>query len=155
MATELTIQEEVLAANLRISSKTFMELREIFDLVDLDHGGSIQASELSELMKTLGMNDCERIVTKMMNEFGKDDIDFESFCKSMCKKSDIYQDKEEIRAAFFYLFGKHNTTVKSIVNILQQYVSDPKLLEVVKSVIPGEKLNVLQFLDKSLDSFSS
>ena len=41
------------------------EFREIFNLVDLDHGGSIDAEELGSLMDLLGMNATEDEIEAM------------------------------------------------------------------------------------------
>ena len=56
------------------------ELLEIFRLVDLDHGGTISAEELGQLMSTLGIRATKVELDTMLSEIGIDgeEIDFKS-----------------------------------------------------------------------------
>jgi Ca2+-binding EF-hand superfamily protein len=45
-----------------IPSDELAELTEIFNLVDIDHGGSIDGAELKQLMQTLGIQTTEVFV---------------------------------------------------------------------------------------------
>ena len=51
-----------------VSDEDIAEYREIFSLVDLDHGGTIDCEELGELMDLLGMNVTDDEVEQMVNE---------------------------------------------------------------------------------------
>ncbi|KAJ3332596.1 hypothetical protein HDU91_003076 [Kappamyces sp. JEL0680] len=56
------------------------ELKEIFQLVDLDHGGTISRSELETLMKTVGLSTSNNDMQLLMSEIdptGSGEIDFE------------------------------------------------------------------------------
>ena len=150
MSYDFTIQEELLISNLGITKKTFIELKEIFDLVDLDHGGSIQASELQELIKTLGVKK-EGMVDKIMKEFGDNDIPFESFCSAMTRKQESPLDLQEVKDAFLYLFGKQTVPVDLITTILQKYIHDETLNELVKSVFPNEMVNLTKVMENLIE----
>ena len=56
------------------------ELKEIFQLVDLDHGGTISRNELEILMKTVGLSATNNDMQLLMSEIdptGSGEIDFE------------------------------------------------------------------------------
>jgi Ca2+-binding EF-hand superfamily protein len=56
------------------------EFKEIFQLVDLDHGGTISRSELEILMKTVGLSATNNDMQLLMSEIdptGSGEIDFE------------------------------------------------------------------------------
>jgi calmodulin len=58
------------------------DLREIFNLVDLDGGGTISKDELNTLMFTIGIKLSDSEITNMIYEVGggyTEDIDFD--CK--------------------------------------------------------------------------
>ena len=53
------------------------EFREIFNLVDLDGGGSIDLDELRELMDLLGMNASKDEMEAMVNEIDDDQENYQ------------------------------------------------------------------------------
>ena len=72
-----------------LSEDEVAEFREIFNLVDRDGGGSITASELGELMDTLGIDASPEEIEAMIKEIDQDgdgDIDFEEFVAVMSRK---------------------------------------------------------------------
>jgi calmodulin len=48
------------------------EFREIFDLFDSDGGGSIDASELGSVMRTLGKHPSEEELVKLVKQIDED-----------------------------------------------------------------------------------
>ena len=69
-----------------LSEQQLEEFREVFNLFDKDGGGTISASELGTVMRSLGQNPSETEVENMIREVdmdGNGEIDFEEFCKHM------------------------------------------------------------------------
>ena len=63
-----------------LSSEELAEFREIFNLVDLDKGGSISKDELKQLMTTLGLKPTQEELNAMVDEIDTDksgEIDFD------------------------------------------------------------------------------
>lgn len=74
-ATEQVIPETAL------TESELSELREIFDLLDLDKGGTISKEEIQSFMISLGMDASKSEITNMVQEIdfqGAEDIDFDS-----------------------------------------------------------------------------
>jgi len=72
-----------------VSAAEIAEYREIFSLVDLDHGGTIDVEELEQLMDLLGMNVTEDEVLEMIQEIdttGTDEVSFADFVRVVSKK---------------------------------------------------------------------
>ena len=72
-----------------VSDAEIAEYREIFSLVDLDHGGTIDCEELETLMDLLGMNVTEDEVLEMIQEIdttGTDEVSFSDFVRVVSKK---------------------------------------------------------------------
>ena len=79
------------------------EFREIFNLVDLDGGGSIDLDELKDLMDLLGMNATKDEMEAMVNEIdseGKGEISFHDFVKVMSKKVTPDYSSDQVISAF-------------------------------------------------------
>ena len=79
------------------------EFREIFNLVDLDGGGSIDLDELRELMDLLGMNASKDEMEAMVNEIdseGTGEISFHDFVKVMSKKVTPDYTPDQVVSAF-------------------------------------------------------
>ena len=54
-----------------MTEEELKEFQELFDLVDLDHGGSISPEELGSLMETLGLKPSQaRCLACSRDEFG-------------------------------------------------------------------------------------
>eukprot|EP00760_Papus_ankaliazontas_P028059 PhM_4_TR3509/c0_g1_i1/m.39139/K02183/CALM; calmodulin len=79
------------------------EFKEIFDLVDEDHGGSISKDELRKLMETLRLKPTEEELDAMMKEVdtdGSGDIDFNEFVTVMSRRVQADYTPEQLKAAF-------------------------------------------------------
>jgi calmodulin len=79
------------------------DLREIFELVDLDRSGSISNEELHQLMRMLGMQVTMEDVTVMVSEIDENNdgaIQFDEFLAVMSKKMRASYVASQIRDAF-------------------------------------------------------
>jgi Ca2+-binding EF-hand superfamily protein len=78
-AEEMAMMKE-LAQRTGNKLEEIQELKEIFQLVDLDHGGTISRDELESLMKTVGLRTTNNDMKLLMSEVdptGSGEIDFE------------------------------------------------------------------------------
>lgn len=79
------------------------DLREIFELVDLDRSGSISNEELHQLMRMLGMQVTMDDVTQMVSEIDENNdgaIQFDEFLAVMSRKMRASYVASQIREAF-------------------------------------------------------
>ena len=86
-----------------LSRDEVLEFREIFNLVDLDRGGSISIEELGSLMKTLGFKPSQAELNQMVLEIDEDgngEIDFDEFIQVMSRRAASTRSPDEIKAAF-------------------------------------------------------
>ncbi|XP_010548415.1 PREDICTED: calcium-binding protein CML19 [Tarenaya hassleriana] len=79
------------------------EIREVFDLFDIDGSGTIDAAELSVAMRTLGFEINDEQINELMAEVDKDRsgaIDFDEFVQMMTTKLSERDSMEELSRAF-------------------------------------------------------
>ena len=80
--------------------------REIFDLIDLDGGGSLDAEEMMKLMDMLGMLAMEEEVIELIEQIdstGDGEVYFEDFVEATNKKVEVdYKAKDVIKAFDFF-----------------------------------------------------
>jgi Ca2+-binding EF-hand superfamily protein len=73
------------------------EYHEIFDIIDLDHGGTIDRHELEELLDLLSMDHTQAELDQLMEQAGTnedDEVPFQNFLKAVtCKPSQRYNRK--------------------------------------------------------------
>jgi Ca2+-binding EF-hand superfamily protein len=67
MAQLAEITPELISSS-GLSTAELQELLEIFQLVDLDHGGTISTEELGTLMSTMGIRSSKEETENMLNE---------------------------------------------------------------------------------------
>ncbi|KAJ3263429.1 hypothetical protein HDU76_012288, partial [Blyttiomyces sp. JEL0837] len=99
-----------------LTVEQLQELVEIFQLVDVDHGGTISTDELETLMKTLGLRATQTeldAMVKELDEAGTGEIDFESFVKGMTRKVETDLTEDDLLKAFktFCIYDKDNNVV--------------------------------------------
>ena len=78
-----------LAEKYSTTSQEVQEFREMFQLVDLDHGGSIDGEELGKLLSLLGMEKSEEEIQEMVDKIdttGEREVFFPDFVRAL--KSD-------------------------------------------------------------------
>mmetsp|Transcript_5360 Transcript_5360/g.7249 ORF Transcript_5360/g.7249 Transcript_5360/m.7249 type:complete len:156 (+) Transcript_5360:193-660(+) len=93
----------VKVGSVELTEEEVSEFREVFDLVDLDKGGSISASEVKDLMSLLGMNPTHEEVVVMVSEIDVDGngvVDFEEFLQVMAGQQATNYTKRELLRAF-------------------------------------------------------
>ena len=90
------------------SLNEILEYREIFELVDTDKGGSIDAEELRKLVDLLNMDTSEDELDEMMKEIdttGEGEIFFPDFVRCMLTKPRIDYTIDDVTTAFQTLAG--------------------------------------------------
>mmetsp|Transcript_8608 Transcript_8608/g.19800 ORF Transcript_8608/g.19800 Transcript_8608/m.19800 type:complete len:158 (+) Transcript_8608:47-520(+) len=93
----------MVAGHPHLTEEELQEFRELFDLVDLDKGGSISPEELGSLMETLGLKPNQDELDAMIREIDQDgngEIEFDEFVQVMSRKVQPTYTPEEVKAAF-------------------------------------------------------
>eukprot|EP00397_Hematodinium_sp_SG-2012_P058982 GEMP01075132.1.p1 GENE.GEMP01075132.1~~GEMP01075132.1.p1 ORF type:complete len:183 (-),score=55.08 GEMP01075132.1:475-1023(-) len=86
-----------------LSDRDLAEFREIFNLVDTDGSGVIDAAELGQLVESVGMRMSKDELQKMVEDLDKDgsgEIDFDEFVSTMSKGVNPKHSATEVRTAF-------------------------------------------------------
>ena len=117
------------------------EFKEAFKLFDRDGGGTISRTELTAVMKSMGMEITVQEAQEMMNEIDKDgdgDIDFPEFIALMSKQMIKSVDKQDDFASAFTIFDRELDDTVSFFEVSQfinQIGSDDaeKVIEVLRS----------------------
>ncbi|XP_027709539.1 centrin-4-like [Vombatus ursinus] len=115
------------------------EIKEAFDLFDVDGSGSIDVKELKIAMRALGFEPKKEEIKKMIAEIDKEGfgtISFEDFFTMMSVKMSEKDEKEEILKAF-KLFDDDCTgsitlkNIKRVAKELGENLSDDELQEML------------------------
>ena len=86
-----------------LTEEELAEFQEIFNLVDLDKGGTISKDELKQLMNTLGLKPTQEELNQMVDEIdadGNGEIDFDEFVTVMSRKVNTSYTPTQVKAAF-------------------------------------------------------
>jgi len=86
-----------------LTESELLEIREAFNLFDLDGSGKISPAELKVAMKSLGFETKNQMIYEMITKLDKDksgDIDFEEFTELMLSSTDKKDTKEDIMHVF-------------------------------------------------------
>ena len=113
-----SLQAQMPGAHPHLSAEELQEFRELFDLVDLDHGGSISPDELGSLMETLGLKPNQDELDEMIREIDEDgngEIEFDEFVQVMSRKVQPTFTQEQVKQAFkvFAPLQNPNITTKN------------------------------------------
>lgn len=127
-------------------------MREVFDLMDKDSGGTLSLEEIKQLMEMLGMkippDELEELVMSI-DEDGSGQIDFEEFLQIMSKPPELPYSKAEVTRAFKLLAGDKDPDGKITPEILEK-----ALLKYCSSRVPDEEiLRLLHSLETDADGF--
>lgn len=130
------------------------EYREAFNLFDRDSNGSISASELATVMKSLGLSPSETEIADLVNEIDQDgnhEIDFQEFLTLMARQADTRDSAQEIIEAF-KVFDKNGdgyislSELKQVFNSIGEKLSDEELEAMFNEVSNGSgRISVADF----------
>eukprot|EP01035_Chromulina_nebulosa_P018704 gene18704-24463_t len=124
-----------------LTPEEIAEFREIFNLVDKDGGGTINKTELAELMDTLGIDASTEDIDQMISEIdadGNGDIDFEEFVAVMSRKVNASYTSDEVKTAFKVFEGdcpRGTVDPKKLVNALCTYSSEKLSIDQAKDLV--------------------
>ncbi|XP_078164631.1 putative calcium-binding protein CML13 [Carex rostrata] len=109
----------------RLTEQRRVEIREAFELFDLDGSGTIDAKELCVAMRALGFEMTEDEINQMMAEVDKDHsggIDFDEFLYMMTEKIGQRDTKEQLMKAFRIIDHDKNgkISIEDIQNIARE-----------------------------------
>merc|ERR1711988_1444273 len=86
-----------------LTEQQIEEIREAFELFDIDGSGTIDAKELGTCMRALGLEGTKDEIRKMIEDIDKDGsgtIDFEEFLAMMSARTDDKDSDEAKRKVF-------------------------------------------------------
>merc|ERR1711998_714965 len=142
-----------------LTAEELAEFREIFNLVDLDKGGTISKDELKQLMHTLGLRPSQEELNAMVDEIdadGNGEIDFDEFVTVMSRKVNTSYTPAQVKAAF-KVFEKYCpsgfVTMAALEQALTTYGSEKLSLsdaqELLSQIEPDEngQINYVEFVN--------
>ncbi|XP_006866347.1 PREDICTED: centrin-4-like [Chrysochloris asiatica] len=127
------------AAKIELNETQKQEIKEAFDLFDVDGSGTIDVKELKIAMQALGFEPKKEEIKKMIAEIDKKEIGtigFEDFFAIMSVKMSEKDEKEEILKAF-KLFDDDDTgsitlsNIKRVAKELGENLTDDELQEML------------------------
>ena len=117
------------------------EIKEAFDLFDTDKSGEIDAEELKQALKNLGIDAKNQTLQNMLTDLDANNsgsIDFEEFINMMTAKMSDRDTKEDLEKVFRLFLGDDNNpekiTVKHLKRVareLNENMSDEELQEMI------------------------
>lgn len=132
--------------SVKLTPGEIAELREIFNLVDKDGGGSISKQELADLMGTLGIRATPEEIDLMVREVDSDgsgDISFNEFLYVMQRRVNVPYSADEVKAAFRVFengapsgYIRVTDLVKALSTYSTEKLSEDKLAEMVAQLEP-------------------
>ncbi|CCF59500.1 hypothetical protein KAFR_0H00900 [Kazachstania africana CBS 2517] len=109
----------------KLTNDQIRQYKEAFDLFDTDHSGSISATELATVMRSLGLNPDESEVEDLINEIdidGNHEIEFNEFLTLMARQTDSGDSTQELIDAF-KVFDKNGDGLISFSELKQVFKS--------------------------------
>ncbi|XP_055148601.1 centrin-1 [Symphalangus syndactylus] len=134
-----TSQKRKVAPKPELTEDQKQEVREAFDLFDVDGSGTIDVKELKVAMRALGFEPRKEEMKKMISEMDKEGtgkISFNDFLAVMTQKMSEKDTKEDILKAF-RLFDDDETgkisykNLKRVANELGENLTDEELQEMI------------------------
>ena len=96
-----------------LTAEQIEDFKSVFEMFDLDNGGSISVDELKSVMFTLGQNPTDEEIKQMMEEADDDksgEIDFKEFAILMAARLNDKEQHEELEEVF-NLFDKNGDEI--------------------------------------------
>ena len=115
----------------RLTEEQIAGFQEIFNLVDVDRGGSISPEELNDLIRLVGMSITKDELDEMVAEIDEDgngEIDFDEFMAVMSRTVNTDYTPAELRKSFKYFEGDAPpgyVHVKDLTRALRLYGTEP------------------------------
>ncbi|GMM57594.1 hypothetical protein DAKH74_042100 [Maudiozyma humilis] len=143
-----------MSQNTPLTADQIAEFKETFDLFDKDHSGSISASELKTVMKSLGLNPTDDEVQDLVREIdidGNNMIEFNEFLTLMSKQITSNDTEQELIEAFkvFDTNGDGVISVselKAVLKSIGEDLSEEELNQMIQEVSKGTGvINIEQF----------
>eukprot|EP00736_Rhodelphis_marinus_P012896 Rmarinus@m.15970 len=143
------------SAHPHLSPEELQEFREIFNLVDADGGGTIEAEELQQLMEMLGLRPSREEVEEMVKEIDEDgngEIDFDEFVQVMSRKAQPTYTPAEIKSAFKLFEGgappgrvKFSTLERALTTYGTHKLTIPEADELLSQIPDTDKTGILNY----------
>lgn len=138
----------------KLTSNQVAECMEAFKLFDKDGNGSISRSELTTVMKSLGLDPTDDNIEDLMNEVdidGNHEIEFDEFLTLMERQMTYGDADQEIMEAF-KVFDKNGdgyisgAELKHVLNSIGEKLSDEELETMILEISEGSgQINIEQF----------
>ncbi|MCO5603670.1 hypothetical protein L7F22_057821 [Adiantum nelumboides] len=128
------------ASKVQPTDEQRQEIREVFDLFDVDNSGTIDAEELQEAMRSLGFEARPEEIKQMIEEIDGNQngsIEFEEFLQMMTGKIGESASTKEISKIFDQYFKDPKTgtvtyqNLKTVVLQLGLKITDEELWEMI------------------------
>ncbi|RMZ88738.1 hypothetical protein DV736_g4030, partial [Chaetothyriales sp. CBS 134916] len=124
----------------QLSKEEIEGYKEVFALFDKDNSGTITASELGDVMRSLGQNPSETELRDMINEVDVDQsgaIDFDEFLKMMSTTLKPIDVDQETRAAFAVFDKDGSGTIsadelRQVMKSLGEDLTDAEIDEMIR-----------------------
>eukprot|EP00811_Abedinium_folium_P012269 NODE_21375_length_756_cov_4.278219.p1 GENE.NODE_21375_length_756_cov_4.278219~~NODE_21375_length_756_cov_4.278219.p1 ORF type:complete len:170 (-),score=67.06 NODE_21375_length_756_cov_4.278219:112-621(-) len=133
------------------------EIKEAFDLFDVDESGQIDPKELKTAMQSLGYDTRNDTIFAMLAALGKHEsssLDFEEFLDLMsCKDGKEEQDTKDEIEKIFRLFAQKDSSVIRVEDIsknckeLGERLSHDEIVEIVRRACTDETRMEITFDD--------
>jgi Ca2+-binding EF-hand superfamily protein len=125
----------------KLSQQEVAELKEVFDLFDEDHGGTIDPAEIQNVLAQLGLDRRNPVVFQMITDLQAkgQPVGFEEFLETICGRVGDVKSKEGMQKLFnlydtdesgFVDFDKF----KHIAKELSESMNDDEILEMMHHV---------------------
>ena len=123
-----------------LTEEELAEFQEIFNLVDLDKGGTISKDELKQLMNTLGLKPTQEELNQMVDEIdadGNGEIDFPEFLTMMLRKMNEGNPEKELMDVFMVFDKDGSGTIspdelRSAMRVIGEKLTDDEIEDAIK-----------------------
>eukprot|EP01134_Creolimax_fragrantissima_P002076 CFRG2076T1 len=125
----------------KLTEERKADLKDAFDLFDIDGSGEIDASELKMAMVTLGMSECKdteiQFMIKGVDKNGNGKVDFDEFLIIMGAKMTEKDSVHDVMQAFDLFDDDHTGKItlrnlKRVAQELGEQMTDDELMNMIK-----------------------